>query len=347
MRFQIIITSLIIYFCITTKAQNLVPNPSFEKINYNYYEKFSNEITINKDFPNEWEVSAGTPLFLHLDLPLNEFNDKENLTPFGSGYIMMLNGEVISTMLKAPLVAGEEYLIKIYVAKSIHFCSSGIKNITVAFTKSPFNKKVETIPPLFFNLKHINLYSIDFKAVRSANEWVEFSNVYKAKGGEHYFHLGTFTMSPSIQKENDGAILIDSLKNDNRCTLICYDNVSIELSPFKKNSPVVVSGILFENNKSVLKKESIKSLDQLYNMLVKLNKKKIKINGHTDNSGNETNNKKLSEERAKEVMKYLVKKGIPANKITFAGYGGSKPISDNTTPEGNAKNRRVDVELMN
>ncbi|HRH91274.1 MAG TPA: OmpA family protein, partial [Agitococcus sp.] len=68
----------------------------------------------------------------------------------------------------------------------------------------------------------------------------------------------------------------------------------------------------------------------------------ITIEGHTDSSGNPAKNKTLSQERATAVMNMLIAEyGIPAARVTAIGYGSSKPVADNKTAEGKAKNRRV------
>ena len=70
---------------------------------------------------------------------------------------------------------------------------------------------------------------------------------------------------------------------------------------------------------------------------------KISVEGHTDNFGNATLNKILSENRAKAVMNYLVAKGINITRLTSKGWGQTKPIADNSTEDSKAKNRRVEL----
>ena len=72
-------------------------------------------------------------------------------------------------------------------------------------------------------------------------------------------------------------------------------------------------------------------------------KLKIKISGHTDNIGNKSYNITLSRSRAKSVADYLIAKGIPAATITFEGYGSALPVAGNTTEQGRAANRRVEI----
>lgn len=73
----------------------------------------------------------------------------------------------------------------------------------------------------------------------------------------------------------------------------------------------------------------------------------ININGHTDNVGDENSNLSLSEGRAKAVFDYLISKGINKKRLTYKGYGSSKPIADNNSDEGKQLNRRVEIEIAN
>ena len=72
----------------------------------------------------------------------------------------------------------------------------------------------------------------------------------------------------------------------------------------------------------------------------------IEISGHTDNSGNEANNLRLSGARAKSVADYLIGKGINKERIKIKGYGSSQPIAENKSEEGRAKNRRVEFKIL-
>jgi len=70
---------------------------------------------------------------------------------------------------------------------------------------------------------------------------------------------------------------------------------------------------------------------------------KVEIQGHTDNTGDPTGNQKLSESRAKAVKKALVNAQIDDSRMTAKGYGRNKPVADNSTEDGKAKNRRVEL----
>ncbi len=101
--------------------------------------------------------------------------------------------------------------------------------------------------------------------------------------------------------------------------------------------------ILFDTGKSTIKKESQTLIDQLYELLKNNSGLKVSIEGHTDNTGTPDGNKILSVSRAEAVLKALVSKGIDMNRLSSKGWGQEKPIADNNTEEGRAKNRRVEI----
>lgn len=102
--------------------------------------------------------------------------------------------------------------------------------------------------------------------------------------------------------------------------------------------------INFELGKSVIKSESKNIIEELYKMLSSNPTLKIIIEGHTDNVGNSASNKSLSEQRATSVQNSLVNKGISVDQIKTLGFGQDKPVADNSTEDGKAKNRRVEIK---
>ncbi len=102
--------------------------------------------------------------------------------------------------------------------------------------------------------------------------------------------------------------------------------------------------INFETGKSAIKSESQGIIDELFIMLNNNPSLKIIVEGHTDNVGSTASNKTLSEQRASSVKTALINKGILADRIKAIGYGQDKPIADNSTEEGKAKNRRVEIK---
>lgn len=106
-----------------------------------------------------------------------------------------------------------------------------------------------------------------------------------------------------------------------------------------------MSGIEFETGKSVIKKQSFSILNQIAVTFIANPTYKVEIQGHTDNVGQAQMNMELSEKRAQAVRKYLIDAGVPATQLTAHGYGDERPIADNSTKAGRAKNRRVEFNI--
>ncbi|MDI1355184.1 MAG: OmpA family protein [bacterium] len=119
--------------------------------------------------------------------------------------------------------------------------------------------------------------------------------------------------------------------------------VLIKIDPPKN---FVLENVYFETGKSALKPNSFKALNDLVEVLKLKSTMVVEIQGHTDNVGQEEDNLKLSQERANEVKKYLISKGISDERVTAKGYGPSVPIADNATDAGKAKNRRTSLKVI-
>jgi outer membrane protein OmpA-like peptidoglycan-associated protein len=108
----------------------------------------------------------------------------------------------------------------------------------------------------------------------------------------------------------------------------------------------VLQGVKFDNNSAKLSVESTFVLDKVVDALKAYPNVKVQVGGHTDSTGSDAYNQKLSEQRAHAVRDYLVSKGASADNLLWKGYGESKPIADNKTADGRAKNRRVELHKM-
>jgi OOP family OmpA-OmpF porin len=105
--------------------------------------------------------------------------------------------------------------------------------------------------------------------------------------------------------------------------------------------------INFEFGSANISASSTQTLNEIYSSAVTADGLKIGVYGHTDNVGDAEANKDLSERRARAVKDFLVRKGIPLDRIRVHGYGEEQPLEDNTTERGRAANRRVQITLGN
>lgn len=103
--------------------------------------------------------------------------------------------------------------------------------------------------------------------------------------------------------------------------------------------------LLFETNSDVIDPSSYASLNKLADVLDHNKGAKLRLEGHTDNVGNDAANLNLSDRRAKAVKLFLVNKGVEGFRISATGYGETRPVTSNDTPEGRTQNRRVEMHI--
>jgi OOP family OmpA-OmpF porin len=101
--------------------------------------------------------------------------------------------------------------------------------------------------------------------------------------------------------------------------------------------------INFDTGKAIIKPESQPIIEQIVTMMTNTPDLKLSVEGHTDNVGDPKKNQTLSEERARAVVTAIVHQGVDAPRVTAVGFGQNKPITDNTSEESRAKNRRVEL----
>jgi outer membrane protein OmpA-like peptidoglycan-associated protein len=128
---------------------------------------------------------------------------------------------------------------------------------------------------------------------------------------------------------------------------IAVDTIAQVTEPaiFKTDSLIVLSEFSFETNSATLKSEHFPKLDSLVDFLLRYPTLVVKISGHTDNTGQEHHNMRLSSNRAKVVAEFIISGGVPLDCVTFEGFGSSKPIASNETTAGRRKNRRVEIVI--
>jgi OOP family OmpA-OmpF porin len=102
----------------------------------------------------------------------------------------------------------------------------------------------------------------------------------------------------------------------------------------------------FETDSARLTTDSLRSLDRVARWLLEHAAARVEIGGHTDSTGDAELNFRLSEQRAEAVRAYLVAQGVDADRLLARGYGETLPIADNSVAEGRARNRRVELKLL-
>jgi outer membrane protein OmpA-like peptidoglycan-associated protein/tetratricopeptide (TPR) repeat protein len=151
----------------------------------------------------------------------------------------------------------------------------------------------------------------------------------------YLFHSENFALSGAAALNEPYRLTIDLRP-------VPETGISVE----KPSAPVVLRNVFFASGSAELKQESIPELDQLKVFLEDNPDRGIIINGHTDNVGEAEDNLALSEARAKAVRDYLASHGINPIRLGYKGYGETRPVATNETPEGRALNRRTEFEVV-
>lgn len=111
------------------------------------------------------------------------------------------------------------------------------------------------------------------------------------------------------------------------------------------NDTLSQNQIRFESGSAKINSELVALLDRLVEIALRCPSAKINIEGHTDSDGDADANQALSQARAEAVATFLVEAGLPSNRVEAAGFGSTRPIASNDTPQGKASNRRIEFHL--
>jgi OOP family OmpA-OmpF porin len=147
---------------------------------------------------------------------------------------------------------------------------------------------------------------------------------------------------PPAPKDSDGDGVLDP--NDR-----CPDTprgVAVDEHGCPRRGSVTLHGVTFEFDSATLTSESRPALAAVATDVKRYPNLKLELQGHTDSVGNDAYNLRLSEQRAQSVREFLIAEGVSPQQLTAKGYGETQPTADNSTAEGRAENRRVDMQVL-
>jgi outer membrane protein OmpA-like peptidoglycan-associated protein len=178
------------------------------------------------------------------------------------------------------------------------------------------------------------------------NRWIHISIAHTNGKLKVYMDDTRLINIPRIDFDPSGlTIQVYHASNENLCYV---KNVRIAKGGVKyydrvmQDGKIIVNGIRFDVGKSTLKPESMGPINEIFKLMKDNPDLKFSVEGHTDSQGEDDFNMKLSQERAETVRNTLIKMGISSDRLTAKGWGESKPISNNASPEDMANNRRVE-----
>ena len=313
--------------------------------NFRYIDVFSYNYIFSMPLPEKFNY-AGFALYKESD-PYSEY----------------IQGKLIS-----PLLKGKKYCLR----TSINFCSYSKYSVNrLAFFLSA--------SPVSVNYKNENTFSpqVIFSKLPVENKhFTTLCDYFIADGGEKYVTVGRFTgaedMNPILREkylqglfglEKASYYIFDNIElfeiqdtSECKCKLETLPISPLEIKPkviyetdlnkLKQGIPVILENVNFEFDKYNLLPSSEDILTTLLNYLQENSEIKISIEGHTDDIGTEQYNDVLSLNRAKSVYNWLIDKGIDSSRLSFTGFGKSRPIFNEKDEEHRALNRRVEVRII-
>lgn len=353
-------------------TDNLVYNPSFEE--YRRCPQKIDALGVMREADAWWQPTSGSSDYFNAcggrecNVPRNKMGIQEAHS--GEAYCGIycsqeLYREYLQTELKTPLTAGKHYRVSFWVSlaeKSPH----AVATLGALLTKERAEDSTRGILmdreiislesnnaqsiAVFFSPQLVNPFDT---VIKNTKGWTEISGEFVAEGGERFLTIGnflSFNKSNVVAMEGSNTPLPGAYYYIDDVSVVCLDAMPTPELEFSKvpnvDDVVCLWEVYFATGESEVLQQSYNELTKLKELLEQNPDMKIELRGHTDNQGTVEYNQKLSEERAKSVVDYLVSRGIDRRRLSWAGFGKSLPITSNTTPEGRRKNRRVEYKVL-
>jgi outer membrane protein OmpA-like peptidoglycan-associated protein len=284
----------------------------------------------NGEFPSRWDLYDGTVEMAVLD---------------GENVIMFREyGSTIVPYMKDPK---SDYLPDIFTVEFDAF----IPHDYIALVL--FDKKNQNAPG-GGNYLYIRGYGMELTPASSdlpdgknlANSWIHIALAYTRGKTKAYINETRLINIPRLSFDPTGISILALHAGDKSHYYI--KNIRIAeggvkyYDRFMQDGKIIANGIRFDVNKATLKPESMGVINEIATLMKEHPDVNFSVEGHTDSDGDDTFNQTLSEQRAEMVLKTLRELGIEGSRMTSKGWGESKPMDTNATPEGKANNRRVE-----
>jgi OmpA-OmpF porin, OOP family len=291
----------------------------------------------NGEFPSRWDLVRGTVEIAKLN---------------GENVIMFRGGEpTIVPYLKDPQ---KDYLPDVFTIElDLYYPGNGTFEVYLYDRKNQKSGSSSGYTSVEVQDDQMNMgrgWSKNPEPNLKKERWMHIAIAYTNGKLKAYMDDTRLINIPHLDFNPKGLSLYSyHAKNDNRYYV---KNVRIAKGGVKyydrvmKDGKIIVNGIRFDVGKSTLKPESMGAINEIYNLMKENPDLKCSVEGHTDSQGDEDFNMKLSQERAETVMNTLIKLGISADRLSAKGWGESKPIANNASPEDMANNRRVEFVKM-
>jgi len=284
----------------------------------------------NGEFPSRWDLDAGTV---------------ENAVFGGENVIMFRGGNPkIVPYLKNPTI---DYLPDVFTVEFDLYLPSN------SFTIYFYDRKNQNSPS---NSSYMSIWSQEMSLHPASSrlpngetinkKWAHIAIAYTNGKMKAYINETRLINIPHLAFDPAGITLNVYHANDNNLSYIKNFRIAEGgvkyYDRFLQDGKIVSNGIRFDTGKATLKPESMGVINEIYKMLSEHSEINVSIEGHTDSDGDFDKNMQLSLNRAAAVRLRLNEMGIEAHRFSIQGFGESKPVDNNDTPEGKANNRRVE-----
>lgn len=359
---------------------NLVVNPGFEESVRLYCRWTTDPAKFNANMgswssptqttPDHFSTKSDAECWSH---PTKHSSGKDSphggsamvgIKTYGKGNTPTYWHEYIQSELPVPLEAGKRYIAECWTRRAYR-SNEASNNIGIAFVNAPISTR--DCLPLYLTP------TVNEEKVQKSG-WHKVSGVFDATGEENYVLIGNFYGDENTAHEKQ--------PQGERGAYYFIDDVNVrlappgtELTPKPKESvppppkkvvpdhsstkvvdihevePAIgtrvrLDNVQFDFDKATLLPGYEEELEKLVDVLTDYPFMRVEIEGHTDDEGSDTYNAKLSDDRAKAVADFLIKKKVEKERVSWKGYGESKPLKPNTSEENRAVNRRVEFRVL-
>jgi len=291
----------------------------------------------NGEFPSRWDLVKG-------NVEIAEF-EGENVIMF----------RVLSTIVPYLKNPAQDYLPDIFTLEfdGYFFENTNYQNYSIYFhdIKNQKNTGINNVQIYWNQVKHGKTQSWYPDANKSSfcktEGWYHFSLLFNKRALKVYLNDTRLINVPNISGNPQGLTIYASYNSHEKGGGM-IKNIRIAeagqklYDKFLQDGKIISNGIRFDVNKATLRAESMGIINEIVKMMNDHPEINFSVEGHTDSDGNDAMNQTLSEQRAATVANTLIDLGIGKSRLTSTGWGETKPIDSNTTPEGKANNRRVE-----
>lgn len=289
----------------------------------------------NGEFPSRWDLYKGNAEIGNVD---------------GNNVIMFIDGGYIIPYLEN---SNEDYLPEIFTVEfDAYFKEDSPGRYWMYFSDNKNQSKLYPPLEIYVNGIEIGKSNKSYPGTENLNwnenhegKWRHISVAYTKGKLKAYMDDTRLINIPHFEDKPTGITLQAENNTINEKYL---KNIRIAKGGVKyydrvlSEGKIIVNGIKFDVNKATLKPESMGPINKIYQLMLKQPDLNFSVEGHTDSDGGDDSNMTLSIARGKTVMDQLITMGISAERLKSTGFGESKPIDNNATPEGKANNRRVE-----